>query len=115
MDKGDVKLGNGVVLSIMDAGIIAHKALLREMEEICRDLGLSINYDMMTAGGTDADNIHKAYDGIITMTLSIPTRYMHSHHLIIHRRDYMQTVEAIAEFCRRLSWDKVSAMRTAIQ
>ena len=43
MDKGDVKLGNGVVLSIMDAGIIAHKALLREMEEICRDLGLSIN------------------------------------------------------------------------
>ena len=111
MDKGDVKLGNGVVLSIMDAGIIAHKALLREMEEICRDLGLSINYDMMTAGGTDADNIHKAYDGIITMTLSIPTRYMHSHRLIVHRKDYWQTVLLMSEFARRLDRNMLSKLK----
>lgn len=115
MDKGDVKLGGGVVLSIMDAGIIAHKALLHEIEDICHDLGLDINYDMMTAGGTDADNIHKAFDGIITMTLSIPTRYMHSHRLLIHRKDYVQTVEAISEFCRRVNWDKLKAMHTSIR
>ncbi|MEG0736815.1 MAG: peptidase M28, partial [Longicatena sp.] len=115
MDKGEVKLGGGVVLSVMDAGIIAHKALLHEMEDICRDLGLDINYDMMTAGGTDADNIHKAFDGIITMTLSIPTRYMHSHRLMIHRKDYVQTVEAIAEFCRRVNWEKLKAMKASIQ
>ena len=106
VDQGQMKLGNGIVLSVMDAGIIGHKAFLKEMELICKDLNLNINYDMMSAGGTDADNIHKAYDGIICMTLSIPTRYMHSHRLMIHRKDYVQTVEAIAELCRRLDWNK---------
>lgn len=110
VDKGDIKLGGGVVLSVMDAGIIGHKALLHTMEQICEDLHLDINYDMMTVGGTDADNIHKAQDGVICMTLSIPTRYMHSHRLLIHRKDYVQTVEAIAEFCRRVNWEMLHQM-----
>lgn len=114
-DQGAIKLGGGIVLSVMDAGIIAHKALLQEMETICRDLQLDINYDMMTVGGTDADNIHKAFDGIITMTLSIPTRYMHSHRLLVHRKDYVQTVEAIAEFCRRVDWEMLKNMGIAIR
>ena len=114
-DQGTIKLGKGVVLSIMDAGIIGHSALLREMESICKDLNLDINYDMMTVGGTDADNIHKAYDGVICMTLSIPTRYMHSHRLIIHRKDYVQTIEAIVELCRRLDWDKYKALDQGIR
>ena len=102
MDKGINGLGKGVVLSVMDAGIIANKNFIAKMEEICKDLNLDINYDMMTCGGTDADNIHKAHDGVVTMTLSIPTRYMHSHRLIIHRKDYWQTVLLMAEFARRL-------------
>ena len=57
----------------------------------------------MVVGGTDAGNIHKSLDGVISMTLSIPTRYMHSHSLLIHRKDYVQTVKAIAEFCRRVN------------
>lgn len=115
VDQGEMKLGQGVVLSIMDAGIIGHKALLKEMESICHDLDLDIHYDMMTVGGTDADNIHKAYDGVVCMTLSIPTRYMHSHRLIIHRKDYVQTVEAIAELCRRLDWKKYKELNEGIR
>lgn len=114
-DQGKIKLGQGVVLSVMDAGIIGHKALLREMEQICKDLNLDISYDMMTVGGTDADNIHKAHDGVITMTLSIPTRYMHSHRLMVHRKDYVQTVEAIAELCRRLDWNKYKELENGIR
>ncbi len=102
MDQGKNGLGKGVVLSVMDAGIIGNKKFIKEMESICKDLNLDINYDMMTVGGTDADNIHKAKGGVITMTLSIPTRYMHSHRLIIHRKDYWQTVLLMAEFARRL-------------
>lgn len=115
VDQGEIKLGKGVVLSIMDAGIIGHKGLVKEMESICKDLDLDINYDMMTVGGTDADNIHKAYDGVVCMTLSIPTRYMHSHRLIIHRKDYVQTVEAIAELCRRINWDKYRKLEQDIR
>ncbi len=102
MDHGANGLGKGVVLSVMDAGIIANKNFLYEMEKICKECGLDINYDLMTVGGTDADNIHKAHEGVVTMTLSIPTRYMHSHRLIVHRKDYWQSVTLMAEFARRL-------------
>lgn len=110
LDQGQMKLGNGVVLSIMDAGIIGHKKLVNEMTEICKEQELDVNFDMMTVGGTDADNIHKARDGVICMTLSIPTRYMHSHQLIVHRKDYVQTIEAITELCRRLNNDKFNEL-----
>lgn len=103
MDKGINGLGKGVVLSFMDAGIIGNRNFLYEMEKICKDLDLDINYDMMESGGTDADNIHKSHEGVVTMTLSIPTRYMHSHRLIVHRKDYWQTVLLMSEFVRRLN------------
>lgn len=102
VDQGQNGLGKGVVLSIMDASVIANKNLMRMMETICKDLDLDINYDLMAAGGTDAGNIHKSMDGVITMTLSLPTRYMHSPKLLIHRKDYWDTVCVIAEFCRRI-------------
>ena len=111
MDKGVNGIGKGVVLSVMDAGIIANKNFLHEMEKICKDLDLDINYDMMTVGGTDADNIHKAHDGVVTMTLTIPTRYMHSHRLIIHRKDYWQTVLLMAEFVRRVDKDLLNKLK----
>lgn len=103
LDEGEAKLGQGVVISIMDASTIGNKGLINEIEKICKDLNLDINYNCMVAGGTDAGNIHKSLDGIISMTLSIPTRYMHSNRLLIHRKDYAQTVNAIAEFCKRLN------------
>ncbi|MGL5752979.1 MAG: M42 family metallopeptidase [Paraclostridium sp.] len=102
LDKGEMKLGNGVVVSIMDASTIGNKGLIKEIEKICKDLELDINYDFMVVGGTDAGNIHKSLDGVISMTLSIPTRYMHSNRLLIHKKDYIQTVKAITEFCKRI-------------
>lgn len=112
MDKGDINLGGGVILSILDSSTLAHRGLLNKMEDICEDIGIDINYDCMVAGGTDAGNIHKTFQGVITMTLSIPTRYMHSHRLVIHRKDYVDTVKAITEFCRRIDSDMLEEIRS---
>lgn len=111
MDKGEVKLGGGVILSILDSSTLANRGLIKKLEEISEKLGLDINYDCMTAGGTDAGNIHKTFQGIVTMTLSIPTRYMHSPRLIIHRKDYVQTVKVIAEFCKILNWKLIEEIK----
>lgn len=96
-----VDLGVGVVLSLMDASVLAHRGLVQEMETICKDLGLSFTHDMMVAGGTDTGAIHKAGSGAIAMTLSIPSRYIHSHRSLIHRKDYADTVAVLVEFIKR--------------
>ena len=39
-------------------------------------------------GGTDGGRIHLHAQGVPSIVLSVPTRYIHSHHGIISRKDY---------------------------
>lgn len=112
-DSDGLRLGEGVVLSVLDSLTIANNGLLNKMEEISKELGLNIRYDFMTVGGTDACNIHKMLDGVVSMTLSLPTRYMHSPRLIIHKEDYRQTIQLVTEFCKRLTWEMVEEFKKA--
>jgi endoglucanase len=94
------KLGAGVALSIMDGSVIAHRGLFELVEQIAKEKHIKYTYDLLTAGGTDSGEIHKQYDGIITMTISLPCRYFHSHVSIINIDDYYAAVDlmcAIAE------------------
>lgn len=102
MDKGEIKLGGGVAVNVLDSMTLGHRGLLNKIEEVCKEMGMNINYVFNPAGGTDAGNIHKTFKGVIAITFSIPTRYMHSPRLIIHRKDYTETVKVIAELCRRI-------------
>ena len=99
-------MGKGITLSVKDSSVLGHRGLLNYLEDLAADLKLDVQYDMLLAGGTDSGEIHKAHDGVVTLTISIPSRYIHSHRAIIHRKDYVDTVTLITEFARRLD-DKV--------
>ncbi|MFV0393030.1 MAG: M42 family metallopeptidase [Coprobacillaceae bacterium] len=101
-EKGDVKLGCGAVLSVMDGSVIAHTGLLQEMEAICEAEGINFELDMLAAGGTDSGELSKVDSGVVNMTLSLPSRYMHSNHTIIHQDDYDATVNLLTAFIRKL-------------
>lgn len=113
LDQGEMNLGQGVTLSVLDALTIGNSGLVEMMEEIVADLNLDVKYDFMTVGGTDACNIHKMLSGVVTMTISIPTRYMHSPRLLIHRKDYEQTIQLVTEFCRRIDWETIDRMKAS--
>ena len=107
----DVKLGCGAVLGVMDGSVIAHTGLLKEMENICADLSINYQLDILAGGGTDSGEMHKVGAGVINMTLSVPSRYMHSHHTIIHEDDYDATVKLITEFVKRLNKAKIEEIK----
>lgn len=106
-----MKMGAGIVLAMMDASHLTHRGLFEKVEAIAQELELDINYDAMTAGGTDTGEIHKSNYGVIAMTLSIPSRYIHSHRSLIHRKDYVQTVEVLTEFVKRCTWELVEEVQ----
>lgn len=85
------------------------------MEKIAKQEQLNIRFDFMTVGGTDACNIHKAMDGVVTMTLSIPTRYMHSSRLIVHLEDYRQTIRLLTNFICSLTYEDLSQFKEALR
>lgn len=111
-DHSGIQLGEGPVLTLMDSMAIAHKGLLLEIEKICQQLNISLRYAYNKHGGTDNGNIHKTYDGIISMTIAIPTRYMHSHRLIVHKQDIMQTIALLTKFCELCHDDMIENLQT---
>ncbi|MFA5283041.1 MAG: M42 family metallopeptidase [Bacilli bacterium] len=105
------KLGAGVALSIMDGSVIAHRGLFDLVEKIAKKNNIKYTYDLLTAGGTDSGEIHKQFDGVITMTISLPCRYFHSHVSIINYDDYLQAVNLMTEVCKALDKKTLDALK----
>jgi endoglucanase len=55
--------------------------------------------------------MHKAFDGVINCTVSIPSRYIHSHRALIHRKDYADTVTLLTAFVKRVDWALIETLR----
>ena len=105
-----VKMGVGVTLGAMDGSVIGHKGLLYYLEDLAKELNLETQVDILSAGGTDSGEMHKVHDGAITLTVSIPARYIHSHLGLIHRKDYADTVTLLTEFTKRLNNEVFDAL-----
>ncbi len=100
MESKDTKLGSGVALSIFDSSVIGNKKLIKYVEEVAKKHKINYTFDSLTGGGTDAGTIHLAKDGVITMTISIPSRYIHSHNSMIDLKDLESTVDLITNFVK---------------
>lgn len=109
--KNPGKLGSGVALSLLDGSVIAHRGLFDYVEALAKKHNIRYVYDLMTAGGTDAGEIHKQYDGVVTMTLSIPCRYYHSHVSMIHYEDFLETVKLLKAIILDLTPEKLAEIR----
>lgn len=105
------RLGSGVALSILDGSVIAHRGLFDYVEALAKKQGIKTVYDLMTVGSTDAGEIHKQHDGVVTMTLSIPCRYYHSHVSMIHYDDFLETVKLLKAIILDLTKEKLAAIK----
>lgn len=96
----DTKLGSGVALSLMDGSIIGNENLIKEVEAIAKSNKIPYVFDTLTLGGTDAGIIHLTKDGVVSMTISIPSRYIHSHNSIVSLSDISNVVDLLVNFVK---------------
>ena len=94
----------------MDGSVIAHTGLLKQIEDICQRHQIRYQLDMDLAGGTDSGELSKAGSGIMNLTVSIPTRYMHSHYTMVHTDDFEATVEMLVAFLKEFDEKMYLAM-----
>lgn len=113
--KNDSKMGVGVTLSLKDGSVIGAPGLVNYLRNLCKEIKLDFVYNILAAGGTDSGEIHKTCDGVITVTISIPSRYIHAHRSLIHRKDYCDTVTLITEFAKRLDSKLLSELESSNQ
>jgi endoglucanase len=100
--EGDERLGGGPLVVVYDSSSIPNRNLLDLVDDTARKLKLALQFESVERGGTDAGRIHVTGEGVPSISMGVPARYIHSHVSIIHRRDYEQTVRLLVALVQRL-------------
>lgn len=95
-DERVTKQGDGVALTLMDSLTISHRGLIDDFEKVAKAKKIPYQLSILPRGGTDAGPMQRARGGFKTMTLSIPTRYIHTVTECIHQRDLQSAIDLLA-------------------
>lgn len=96
-------LGKGVTLGI---GASMHPFLYKRLKEVAERVEIPFSKDIMPeASWTDADAIQLTAEGIPTMVIGIPLRYMHTPVEVIALKDVQRAGRLLAEFAASLEAD----------
>jgi len=106
------KMGKGPSISVMDGSIISNPFFKELIVETAEELKIPYQLGSLTKGGTDSGRIHISKQGVPSNTLSIATRYIHSHNSILHRDDFDNLVKLIVGVVMKLDKDTVERIRT---
>lgn len=111
MPKKEPGLGRGPALSLFDRSVIANAKLFDSIREFAKNEKIPFTVDSMPAGGTDSGSIHLTKDGVVTMTVSIPCRYFHTHNSLIDIRDVENTTKLVSKYIMDLNPKKIEALK----
>lgn len=96
---GDIRLGEGVILS---RNLDNSPALVEKMKEIATARGINFQLSARpnSTGGTNASKIQLSRQGVMTISLGIPCRYMHTPVEVCDMRDVEACINLITEYVK---------------
>ena len=106
------RLGGGVQIRLYDPTAITNPRLARLAIETARAEGIPHQVTVRRSGGTDAGSFHLANDGVPSIVLGVPARYIHSHNAIIDLNDYLQMIALTIALVRKLDQQTVESLVT---
>jgi len=105
------RLGKGPSILLYDRSMVPHRRLRDFVIETAKSAGIPVQFNSMPGGGTDAGKIHIHKNGVPSLVIGVPTRYIHSHVGIIHRDDFDNTVRLMVEVAKRLDESALGAIK----
>ncbi|PWA12312.1 peptidase M28 [Pueribacillus theae] len=102
------KIGKGPQIIMYDASMVAHKDLRDFVTDVADKENIPYQMDFVPGGGTDSGSIHLTAKGVPALSITIATRYIHTHAAILHRDDFENAVKLIVEVIKRLDREKVN-------
>jgi len=104
------RLGGGVQIRMFDPSAISHPRLARLAIETAQAEGIPHQVTVRRSGGTDAGAFHVANEGVPSIVLGVPARYIHSHNAIIDLNDYLHMVTLTIALVRKLDEETVEGL-----
>jgi endoglucanase len=94
--------GKGPAISLFDRTSSANGRLLKRIVETAEKNNIPYQYRRGKVGGNDAGRIHRTKEGCLTVTISVPTRYIHSPISMICKEDYDNILKLVKLVLRSL-------------
>lgn len=110
VEAREEKMGAGAAILIYDGSMIPNVRLRDLVVDIAEKKRIPHHFAYVERGGTDCGKIHLHDRGVPSLTLGIPTRYIHSHTAIIDRRDFEALVRLVTEVVKRLDATTVKTL-----
>jgi endoglucanase len=88
--------GGGVAFTVMDSSVISDRSLIEEFETVAKRKEIPYQLSILPKGGTDTAAMQRSRGGCRAMTLSVPTRNVHTVTECIHKRDLQAAIDVLA-------------------
>ena len=92
------QLGSGVALKVMDSASISTRWLLDEFVTLAEEKNVPYQLELLPLGGTDAGTIQRSRGGVASLTLSIPSRYVHTVTEMVAKRDVEASLALLTHY-----------------
>ncbi|MEN2984473.1 MAG: M42 family metallopeptidase [Dictyoglomaceae bacterium] len=88
-------LGKGPAIKIKDSASISDRRVVEKLRSLAEKNNIPYQIEVLLRGGTNAAVLQTTGEGIVSGTLSIPTRYVHSPHEMVDLKDVENAVKLL--------------------
>jgi putative aminopeptidase FrvX len=92
------ELGKGITISIMNGALISDRKLVSEFRALAQKKKIPVQLEILPRGGTDAGAMQRTKGGARAITLSVPTRYVHSVNETVNKKDVKAGIDLLAAY-----------------
>ncbi|HPE68679.1 MAG TPA: M42 family metallopeptidase [Thermotogota bacterium] len=100
----DLQLGKGPTIKIKDRASISDAKIVDLLESTAKQNQIPFQFEVLLFGGTNAAGYQVTGPGIPSGTLSIPCRYVHSPHEMVHQSDVENAIRLLSKVVARSDW-----------
>jgi len=90
-------LGSGPLVVVYDSALMASVNFKNFIIKTCQKNNIPFQLVAKLGGGTDAGAMSLAHSGTPAISISLPSRYIHSHSSVIHEDDFNSIVKLIVQ------------------
>ena len=102
------KFGNGPSIMALDSSMVPNRKLFELAIETAEEIKIPYHISSLMGGGYDTGRIHLSRKGVPSLSIAIPTRYIHSHVGCLHRDDYDNSVKLLIALIKKLDAETVA-------
>ena len=97
-DEAVTRMGEGIGIKVYDSSMISTRALVDSFWDLAQEKGIPAQLEVLGQGGTDGAAIQRSREGVPTLTLSLPTRYIHTIVESVHETDLRAGVDLLVAY-----------------